>query len=177
MKHCQVCFKEFYSSKLKTIGGQLVCSLSCISLLNSIDKDSCYYCKRPVWKDNYFEINGKFCCSDICKDIIIEELKIPKDSNLIKHYSESTFIKNSPFLLNNTKKLREEVLKVYNDFKFDYSINESTESQIKKKEDFKNGLNKGNTIINKKVNICKNHLKLKEHKFPKLLPPRRLTCA
>ena len=168
MPHCQVCFKELYSSKLKTIGGQLVCSLSCIGLLNANDKDSCYYCKRPIWKDNYFKINDIFCCSDICKDIIIEDLKIPKDSNLIKHYSESTFIKNSPSFLKKTKQLREEVLKVYNDFKFD-SIDESNETQIEKKPELKDELTKKINIINRKVRICRIPIKLKENKSPNII--------
>lgn len=160
MPNCQVCFKEIFSSKLKTIGGQIVCSLSCVGLLNSNDKDSCYYCKRPIWKDNYFKINDFICCSEICKDIILEELKIPKNSNLIKHFSESTFIKDNPNFLKNTKKLREEVLKVYNDFKFE----ESNENQKEKEKEQKtqNGI-KDNKIINK-IKINKNYIKLKEHK-------------
>ena len=164
MPHCQVCFKELYSSKLKTIGDQLVCSLSCVGLLNANDKDSCYYCKKPIWKDNYFKINDIICCSDICKDIALEELKIPKDSNLIKHFRESTFIKNNPIFLKNTKQLREEVLKAYNDFKFD-SFDELNENKIEKKQEFQNELIKRNNIINKKVKIYQNHIKIKENKI------------
>ena len=119
MPQCPICYKEIYSSKLKTVGDQIVCSLSCVGLLNGNELDSCYYCKRPVWRDNYYKIDNKICCSEFCRDIISEKLNIPKNSNLIKHFNENIFININPASLQNTKELREEVLRVYNDFQFD----------------------------------------------------------
>ena len=138
MIQCPVCYREIYSSKLKTIGDQVVCSLSCISYLYSNEKDACDYCQRPVWKDNYYQINGKNYCSEWCKNYIIEELNIPKDDDSIKHFTENTFIDTAPFALKNTKQLREEVLKVINDFEFDkiddYNENEKEKEEEKEKE-------------------------------------------
>ena len=119
MPYCGVCYKEIFSSKLKTISNQMVCSLSCVGLLESTEKDSCYYCHRPVWNDNYYKVEDKNFCSKYCKDKIIEELNISNDSEKIKHYNENFFININPTSMKTTKKLREEVLKLYDDFKFD----------------------------------------------------------
>ena len=136
MIQCPVCYREIYSSKLKTIGDQVVCSLSCISYLYSNEKDVCDYCQRPVWKDNYYQIKGKNYCSEWCKNYIIEELNIPQDDDSIKHFTENTFIDTAPIELKNTKQLREEVLKVINDFEFDKidDLNENENDNEKKKE-------------------------------------------
>lgn len=161
MPQCPVCYKDIYSSKLKTIGDQMVCSLSCVGLLNGNETDSCQYCKRPVWKDNYYKINNKICCSEFCRDIILEKLNIPKNSNIIKHFQENIFMNINSTILKNTKQLREEVLKVYNDFQFDSiedsnKMNKSPEkNQINKKIDNNNEIELNN--INKNINI-------KEHK-------------
>ena len=137
MIQCPVCYREIYSSKLKTIGDQVVCSLSCISYLYSNEKDACDYCQRPVWKDNYYQINGKNYCSEWCKNYIIEELNIPKDDDSILHFTENTFIDTAPIALKNTKQLREEVLKVINDFEFD-KIDDYNENEKEKEEEKEN---------------------------------------
>ena len=125
MFQCQVCFKECSYSKLSTIGDQIVCSLSCVGLLKPNIKDSCFYCRRPVWKDNYYKIKNKFCCSEICRDLIIKQLNIPSNSKLIQYYQEDIFYNNEEkYLLKNSKQLREEVLKFYKDFKFDINYDE-----------------------------------------------------
>ena len=125
MAHCSACFKDNIISNLRTIGDQIVCSLACIGLLNSNEKDSCDYCHRPVWRDSYYKVNNKFYCTEMCKDKIISELKIPYDSKSIQYFQENIFFNNdnntdSDF--NNSKQLREEVLKFYKDFKFDTII-------------------------------------------------------
>ena len=137
MIQCPVCYREIYSSKLKTIGDQVVCSLSCISYLYSNEKDACDYCQRPVWKDNYYQINDKNYCSEWCKNYIIEELNIPKDDDSILHFTENTFIDTAPIALKNTKQLREEVLKVINDFEFD-KIDDYNENEKEKEEEKEN---------------------------------------
>ena len=119
MPQCPICYKEISSSNLKTIGNQIVCSLSCVGLLYGNEKDSCYYCKRPVWIDNYYKIDNKVCCSEYCRDVIAEQLNIQNNSNMIKHFHENIFNKINPTFLENTKQLRQEVLKFYNDFHFD----------------------------------------------------------
>ena len=60
MPYCPVCKTEIFSSKLKTISGQIVCSLSCVGLLESIKTDQCNYCQRPVWSDNYYYILQRY---------------------------------------------------------------------------------------------------------------------
>jgi len=152
MPHCAACFKEIYSSQLKTIGEQVVCSLSCVGLLKANEKDSCHYCKRPVWKDNYYTINNNNYCSDFCKELILEELHLPKDSDLINHFNDNVFTSIGPIDMKNTMKLREEVLKVYNDFKFDIigdsneniNQNENHQNNIISKINNKDELNKEN---------------------------------
>ena len=117
---CAVCLKDCILPKLTTIGDQTVCSLSCIGLLKSNSKDSCDYCRRPVWKDNYYKINNKNYCSEICKSKIIKKLNIPNNSKSIINYHENIFLDNNDnMILKTSKELREEVLKFYKDFKFD----------------------------------------------------------
>ena len=125
MLRCAICLKDCSLSKLKTIGDQTVCSLSCIGLLKSNSKDSCDYCKRPVWKDNYFKINNKNYCSEICKNKIIKKLNIPNNSKSIINIHENIFLDNNDnIILKNSQQLREEVLKFYKDFHFDIINNE-----------------------------------------------------
>ena len=95
MAHCSACFKDNIISKLRTIGDQIVCSLACVGLLNSNEKDSCDYCHRPVWRDSYYIVNNKFYCTEICKDKIISELKIPYDSKSIQYFQENIFFNDN----------------------------------------------------------------------------------
>ena len=135
MAHCSACFKDNIISKLRTIGDQIVCSLACVGLLNSNEKDSCDYCHRPVWRDSYYKVNNKFFCNKICKDKIISELKIPSDSKSIQYFHENILFNdenNTDSDFNNSKQLREEVLKFYKDFKFDTVIH--NDNIIMKKE-------------------------------------------
>ena len=125
MAHCSACFKDNIISKLRTIGDQIVCSLACVGLLNSNEQDSCDYCHRPVWRDSYYKVNNKFYCTEMCKDKIISELKIPYDSKSIQYFQENIFFNddnNTDSDFNNSKQLREEVLKFYKDFQFDTII-------------------------------------------------------
>ena len=140
MNHCSACFKNNIISKLRTIGDQIVCSLACVGLLNSNEHDSCDYCHRPVWRDSYYIVNNKFYCTEICKDKIISELKIPYDSKSIQYFQENIFFNDNNIdcisNLNNSKQLREEVLKFYKDFQFDSII--ENEKINKKKETISN---------------------------------------
>ena len=135
MSRCAVCFKDIIFSKFKTIGEQIVCSLSCVGLLNANNRDICGYCKRPVWKDNYYKINNKYYCSEICKNEIINELKIPKNSKLIQFFQENIFNIDNNYYLKKSKQLREEVLRFYKDFHFD-SISNNDEDDYSKKKTF-----------------------------------------
>lgn len=164
MPQCPVCYKDIYSSKLKTIGDQMVCSLSCVGLLNGNETDSCQYCKRPVWKDNYYKINNKICCSEFCRDTILEKLNIPKNSNIIKHFQENIFMNINPTILKNTKQLREEVLKVYNDFQFDI-IEDPNENQNSIEKEKNNDKRKEINDISDELNkYNKYNRNIKEHK-------------
>ena len=135
MSCCAVCFKDIILPKFKTIGEQTVCSLSCVGLLSANIKDTCGCCKRPVWKDNYYKINQKYYCSEICKNKIIKELKIPKNSKLIQFFQENIFNNDNNYSLKNSKKLREEVLRFYKDFHFD-SISNDDEKDYSRKNNF-----------------------------------------
>jgi len=138
----------------------MVCSLSCVGLLKANEKDSCNYCKRPVWKDNYYEINNDIYCSDLCKQLILEELKMPKDSDLINHFNENTFANINPVTLKNSIQLREEVLKVYNDFEFDI-IDESNDNL----NQIENKLNEIRKNINNKDQFNKENKKTNVNKY------------
>ena len=135
MSRCAVCFKDIIWSKIKTIGDQTVCSLSCVGLLHANMRDICGHCKRPVWKDKYYKINNKYYCSEICKNEIINELKIPKNSKLIQFFQENIFNNDNNYSLKNSKKLREEVLRFYKDFHFD-SISNDDEKDYSRKNNF-----------------------------------------
>ena len=170
MAHCSACFKDNIISKLRTIGDQIVCSLACVGLLNSNEQDSCDYCHRPVWRDSYYKVNNKFYCSEICKDKIISELKIPYDSKSILYFQENIFFNdndidnNTDSDFNNSKHLREEVLKFYKDFQFD-TIIQNDNIIIKKESDSSkkstqngnenlSGSNKGNHRYFKRIRRC-----------------------
>ena len=164
MTHCSVCFKDNILSKIRTIGDQMVCSLACVGLLNSNEQDSCGYCHRPVWRDSYYKVNNKFYCTEVCKDKIISELKIPYDSKSIQYFQENIFFNDnntdSFSDINNSKQLREEVLKFYKDFKFDTVI--QNDNIIIKKERYSNKnkneylseSNKGKPKYFKKISRC-----------------------
>ena len=157
MSRCQVCLKTNTFQILKTIGDQIVCSLSCVGLLKSNSKDSCDCCKRPVWKDNYFKINNKYYCSEICKNKIIKKLNIPYDSKTIQHIQDNIFSDNNDnIVLKNSKQLREEVLKFYKDFQFD-TINDDSNNNIIAISN--------NNSFNKKE--YKNKITIKEKKYKK----------
>lgn len=153
---CEVCFKETSSPKLKTIGDQIVCSLSCVGLLKPNNKDACDYCKRIVWRDNFYKINNKYYCSEICKDLILKQLNIPSNSKLIQYYKEDLFSNNSGnYALKNAKQLREEVFKFYKDFQFDINTDELPNNK-NYTMDYSNNIRKVKTIKLDKSNITNN---------------------
>ena len=135
MSRCSVCFKENPTTKLKTVGDQTVCSLICVGLLKSNTRDACGYCKRPVWKDNYYKLKNRYYCSELCIDQIINEMNITKNSKSIKYFHENIFNSNDKFILKNSNQLREEVLRFYKDFQFDKMDNDD---YTRKKEAYKN---------------------------------------
>lgn len=118
MSRCSVCFKENPTNKLKTVGDQTVCSLTCVGLLKPNIRDSCGYCKRPVWKDNYYKLKGRYYCSELCIDKVINEMNIAQDSKSIQYFHENIFNNNDNYILKNSNQLREEVLRFYKDFQF-----------------------------------------------------------
>ena len=128
MPYCPVCKTEIFSSKLKTISGQIVCSLSCVGLLESIKTDQCNYCQRPVWSDNYYKIENKYFCSTYCKDMAVNQVNKMDNYNNIQHFNENYFSNTKPLILKNTEKLRNEVLKFYKDFKFEANENLNIEN-------------------------------------------------
>ena len=109
MPFCHVCNKDKICENFSTIGNQVVCCLSCVGLLKSNKDDECSCCRRPVWKDNYYEINNSFVCSEKCKNIIEEKLIKEKGVKDVKfrHFNEQKFY-NSPPKIQECDELKEE---------------------------------------------------------------------
>ena len=146
MFHCAVCSKDSSFSNFKTIGEQIVCSLACVRLLKSNSRDACDYCKYPVWMDNYYKINNKLYCSEICKNKMVKKLKLSNDS-LVKHHKQNIFSNNNDVTLKNSRQLREEVLKFFKDFHFDTNIDDDEEAESSKKNNNKHYIKINNNKI------------------------------
>ena len=117
---CKVCSREINSPIFETIGNQIVCSLSCVGLLQAIEEDKCNECQRPVWKDNYYKIDSLFYCSEKCKKKVVKN-HLKKFNTIqdviIKHIENEYFKNDSP--MKNLKELRKEVKEFYKDFDID----------------------------------------------------------
>ena len=117
---CKVCSKEINTAIFETVGNQLVCSLSCVGLLQANNEDRCNTCQRPVWKDNYYKIDSLLYCSERCKKKAVKNhlKKFNTIHDLIIRHVENEFFKNdSP--MKNLKELRKEVKEFYKDFDID----------------------------------------------------------
>ena len=117
---CKVCSKEINTAIFETVGGQIVCCLSCVSLLQANNEDKCCECLRPVWKDNYYKIDTFFYCSEKCKKKAVKnhlkKFNTIQDLN-IRHIQNEFFKNDSP--MKNLKELRKEVKEFYKDFDID----------------------------------------------------------
>ena len=110
MPNCNSCNKGCISEDLTTIGNQSVCCLSCVGLLKANEKDACSYCGRPVWKDNYYEIDNLYICSERCKDFIQKKILKNKKVKYVKfqHYKEEKYYNKSPD--NNNNLIKNEII-------------------------------------------------------------------
>lgn len=142
MSNCAVCGSEIKSPKLKTIANQVVCSLACVALLTPNKSDSCDYCKRPVWTDNYYILNNKYYCHEKCKNEIKRRSRLNEKN--IRHIKQNVFPTDN-MELKNSKQLREDVLKIFKDFKFERVIENNDRN--KTPNIYKS--NNNNTRINK----------------------------
>ena len=126
-----------------------------MGLLKPNTRDACGYCKRPVWKDNYYKLKNKYYCSELCIDKIMNEMNITQDSKSIQCFHENIFKDNDNYILKNSNQLREEVLRFYKDFQFD-KIDDN--DYKRKKEAYKNKRSniKENTFFSDYNNSCNN---------------------
>ena len=160
---CNVCGVEISSPKLSTIGNQVVCSLACVGLLTSNKSDACDYCKKPVWKDNYYILNNKYYCREKCKNEMKRRSKFPEKN--IRHIKQNIFPTNN-FPLENSQQLREDVLKIFKDFKFD-SIGDYSIDNRNKTPNYSNNISSVRTNDNSKYCLSKNNNHNKKSYFQK----------
>ena len=150
---CAVCGVEIQSPKLTTIGNQVVCSLACVGLLAANKSDACDYCKRPVWKDNYYVLNNKYYCREKCKNQIQRRSKLQEKN--IQHIKQNVFPTNN-LPLKNSQQLREDVLKIFKDFKFESTEDFSPDNR-NKTPSYSNNFSSYKTNDNSMNNATKNN--------------------
>ena len=144
---CKVCSREINTTTFETLGNQIVCSLSCVGLLQANEEDKCNECQRPVWKDNYYIIDSKLYCSEKCKKKVVKN-HLKKFNTIhdisIKHFENQFFKNDSP--MKNLKELRKEVKEFYKDFDIDETATMKS-IPISCKSTFRHPENKNNTKI------------------------------
>ncbi len=164
MPFCIVCNKDYISEDLTTIGNQSVCCLSCVGLLKANNNDACSYCGRPVWKDEYYEIDKKFFCSEKCKNITQKSLIKKKGVKYVKcrHFKEEKYYNESP---KNKKFEKEEKMSEDENISNDsMENNEWNKKSFIQKESYDDEHNSGKENENIKWNKIIQEEKIKENK-------------
>ena len=152
---CKVCSREINVGIFETIGNQIVCSLSCVGLLQANEEDKCNVCQRPVWRDNYYKIDSLFYCSEKCKKKVVKnhlkKFNTIQDIN-INHIENEFFKNDSP--MKNLKELRKEVKEFYKDFDYDETATiKSIPISCKSTFNYKDNQNNINIVDNYKDSI------------------------
>ena len=177
MPSCTVCDKDYISEDLTTIGNQSVCCLSCVGLLKANIHDACSYCGRPVWKDNYYEIDNSFFCSEKCKNITQERLIKEKGVKYIKfrHFKEEKYYNESPKdkPMNKRRENNNEIINdeenISNEFNKNYFIENNEwnkKSFIQKESNYEDDHNnsKENLKISYKIDVSIHEKNINESK-------------
>ena len=84
---CKVCGRNMNNKGYSTIGNQKVCSIRCAADVIAEENDKCGNCGSPVWEDDYYAVQGTYCCCPKCRDALKNADAIPlktkpKKSNL-----------------------------------------------------------------------------------------------
>ena len=166
---CKVCSREINTTTFETLGNQIVCSLSCVGLLQAIEEDKCNECQRPVWKDNYYIIDSKLYCSEKCKKKVVKN-HLKKFNTIhdicIKHFENQFFKNDSP--MKNLKELRKEVKEFYKDFDIDETATMKS-IPISCKSTFRHPENKNNTKIDEDIKESISNMAVTQPKNKKIL--------
>ena len=67
---CKVCGRAITKKGYSTIGNQKVCSMKCAADVVAEDNDRCGNCGSPVWEDDYYAVQGTYCCCPKCRDAL-----------------------------------------------------------------------------------------------------------
>lgn len=89
---CKICGKTSNFKGYATIGNQKVCSIKCAASVVAEENDRCANCGEPVWEDDYYAVQGSYCCSPDCRDALKNQQQnaMPLKSNLKKKNNPST---------------------------------------------------------------------------------------
>ena len=94
---CKICGRTTNSKGYSTIGNQKVCSIRCAKSVVAEQSDRCGNCGEPVWEDDYYAVQGTYCCSPKCRDAI-------KDVQQNDMQNMQNIQNNTPPLKSNLKK-------------------------------------------------------------------------
>ena len=79
---CKVCGRACTNKGYSTIGNQKVCSIRCAASVVAEDSDRCGNCGSPVWEDDYYAVQGTYCCCPKCRDALKNGQSGPLRSNV-----------------------------------------------------------------------------------------------
>ena len=79
---CKVCGRACTTKGYSTIGNQKVCSIRCAASVVAEDNDRCGNCGSPVWEDDYYAVQGTYCCCPKCRDALKNGQSGPLRSNV-----------------------------------------------------------------------------------------------
>ena len=84
---CKVCGRTCTTKGYSTIGNQKVCSIRCAADVVAEDEDRCGNCGGPVWEDDYYAVQGTYCCCPRCRDALKKQQNDPLNEPLRSYQS------------------------------------------------------------------------------------------